>query len=102
MLRDDAHTHAQTHTHRWSHMVRSWLLVRDPDVADKLTPLCEWKCALGGAGGVVRTKRKKERKYGGREGAQVTDGVSHSGSDGRGDNDQALTVTSQACTNLQM
>ena len=53
-------------------MVRSWLLVRDPDVADKLTPLCEWKCALGGGRGGGKNK-KKERKKVWREGGSTGD-----------------------------
>lgn len=32
------------------HMAGSWLFVSAPDISDKLTPLCEWKCVWGGGG----------------------------------------------------
>lgn len=41
-------------------MARSWLFVSTPDISDKLTPLCEWKCAAeweGEDGGREATKR---------------------------------------------
>lgn len=31
-------------------MAGSWLFVSTPDISDKLSPLCEWKCATGGGG----------------------------------------------------